>query len=710
MLDYGAEAKQSAAHARASNTDSVQPRSGFGVAQALALALRHKLFIAAVAFACAAAGFGLTKALTPRYLATAQIYLDPRGLPGVEKDAAAGQDSTGFINFVETQTRIITSQLVLERVVSAEKLTSDPEFDAPPSLLSRLLGRRAADGDPVAGAIRTLGSKIVVRRPERTFIIDISVSTNDPNKSARLANAVAQAYIDVRGTMHSDAAQQAATAFTSRLGGLRERLLGAEKQLEEYKAANGFVGTREAYIDEQSLKEINQQLTFARTRLEDARSRYMQAQRASRSDADVAAIASSLNLSTLTSLRSQQAEAQQKFADISADLGPRHPAVRNAAARVAETRRLVQAELGRLRSSLHKDYERARGTEEALQRDLERLQHKAVVSAQASVKLRDLEREVEVSRSIYESFLTRSRRTGEAQQLDDASMHIITMAAPPITRSFPPGAVFTSAVGFLGGLGLGFGFVLLRERGGWAARPEGEEAARPALASRRPESLAVTDATRFTVRDPVASRDALELTRLGIPFVRPFADRRELEAVVSRLSSLIGARERPLVVAFVGDAPGAIRTIMAVNVALALRLAQFEVALVDADETETALTALIEEGSSGLADSGEPYVETRDAVLLALPAIDDEPVGAVGRIIDGFRRGRPSRMDIVLCDGADEATLDKADWVVPVLGRDQDDESVAAELPEAALAKIALILRVDHSNPWLPRSEARRSA
>ncbi|OAI31004.1 hypothetical protein A1351_06870 [Methylosinus sp. R-45379] len=689
-------------------------RSSLTPGRLISLALRNKLFILSVALACAVGGYALTKLLTPRYVAAAQIYLDPRGLPGLEGDANQGQDSTGFINFVETQTRILTSQVVLERVVEAEKLTDDPEFGASTSLFGKLFGRfgRAPTKEEIVdGAVRALGTKVMVRRPERTFIIDIAASSDNAQKSARIANAVAQAYIDVRSTMHKDAAQQAATSFTGRLDGLRERLLAAEKSVEAYKAENGFVGTRDSYIDEQRLKELNQQLTFARTRLEDTRSRFEQVQRAAHSDTELAAIAANMNLMTLNALRGQQAEAAQKLADLSAELGPQHPVVKNATARLAETKRLVNTELARVAVSLRKDYERARSTEEALNREMQKLEGKAVVSAQASVKLRDLEREVEVSRTIYESFLTRSRQTGEARQLDAASTHIITMATPPIARSFPPGAGLMTGAGFVAGLTLGLGLAFLRERGFGGAPESGPRRD----VETEPVRVAVTDATKFTVRGPTAGPERLELTRLGIPFVRPFADRRELEAVVSRFGALVAeSAHRPLVIGLVGDAPGSIRTVMAVNIALALRLQHLEVALVDADRDHAALTVLIEDGLEAFGDADDPFVRTGDSVLLALPAIDrrSRAAGAVERIVDGFRDGIPAEVDIVLCDGvgSDESMFERLDFVAPVLGRDQDEETAIAELPAALRAKIAVILRVDHSDPWLPRRDARRRA
>jgi succinoglycan biosynthesis transport protein ExoP len=708
MLDYGAETTAVAERATVPAVEARRADKAVTLTALVALALRARYLILSIALLGGAIGFGLSKGLTPRYVAAAQIYLDPRSLPGLEGDNPA-QDSNGFINFVETQTRIITSQAVLERVVSNDKLFDDPEFGGAPSLLFRLfgLGAQPTQAERVAGAVHTLGSRILVRRPERTFIIDISATSNDPKKSARLANAVAQAYIDVRGSMHSDAARQAASSFTAGLDSLRERVLSAEKAVETYKAEHGFVGTRELYADEQRLKELNQQLTYARTRLEDTRSRYEQARRAHSSDSDLADIASSMNLMSLNNLRNQQAEASQRLADLSADLGPQHPVVRNAVARLAETKRLVAAELSRAAGSLRKDYERARSTEEALSREVSRLESRAIASAQASVKLRDLEREVEASRSIYQSFLTRARQTGEARQLDAASTHIITMATPPTARSFPPGAALMSGAGLAAGLAAGLGVAFLRDRRRLAPDATPEKSAD----DRVPESLAVTGATRFTIRGPAERSVILELTRLGIPFVRPFADRRELDAVASRLAEMAAASERPLVIGLVGDTPGAARTVMAVNIALALRLEELEVALVDADEKKASLTVLIEDGVEALGDARSPYVETRDGVLLALPSIDGSSAapGAVARILRDLRRGRPAPVDVVLCDGvaADGAALDLVDRIVPIVSGDKSATDID-DLPEALRAKLALILHFDHPDPWLPRKEEPR--
>ena len=52
--------------------------------------------------------------------------------------------------------------------------------------------------------------------------------------------------------------------------------------------------------------------------------------------------------------------------------------------------------------------------------------------------LRELERDVQASRAVYESFLVRARETGEQERLDTKNIRVISRAELPQRRSFPP--------------------------------------------------------------------------------------------------------------------------------------------------------------------------------------------------------------------------------------------------------------------------------
>ena len=171
-------------------------------------------------------------------------------------------------------------------------------------------------------------------------------------------------------------------------------------------------------------------------------------------------------------MRSQQAEAKQRLADALADLGPRHPQAIEAQARFDAANKAVDGELDRFARAQRIEYQRAKATEADLQRQLELLKRQTHTDDQAMVGLRDLERKAQAARDVYELFVNRSRDTGEIQEVAPVRTKVISVAAPPKQRSFPPSATALAAMGFVGGLALGFLIALAREAKGESAARE----------------------------------------------------------------------------------------------------------------------------------------------------------------------------------------------------------------------------------------------
>src|SRR5262249_52763969 len=75
--------------------------------------------------------------LVPRYRATAQILIAPTDLRGVEKDVlvSPAQTADASVLQVESESRVLTSDKVLMRVVQKEDLANDPEFRGRKSML-----------------------------------------------------------------------------------------------------------------------------------------------------------------------------------------------------------------------------------------------------------------------------------------------------------------------------------------------------------------------------------------------------------------------------------------------------------------------------------------------------------------------------------------------------------------------------------------------
>ena len=179
--------------------------AGFSVLEFARVLWQRKIAIVSAGLICACAAVMIGKSLTPKYSATAQLYVDPRELQLVERELTPrAQDVSGLAMVVESQARLITSNSVLLQVIQDTGLDKDPEFGGgnAKGAIASLLGLFGIEmkpaGDAKLGqmaALETLIRHINVKKTDRTFIVDIEVWSNDPAKAAMLANAISRAYL-----------------------------------------------------------------------------------------------------------------------------------------------------------------------------------------------------------------------------------------------------------------------------------------------------------------------------------------------------------------------------------------------------------------------------------------------------------------------------------------------------------------------------------
>ncbi|SFM20393.1 GumC family protein [Methylobacterium pseudosasicola] len=412
--------------------------------------------------------------ITPSlYTATAQILIDPRDRQVVLNDVNPGALSPdGGIAQVESQVKVIESDAVLGRAVTQVGLESEPGFGVTQqglvsrtvaSLREMVLGPKAERPvDPRGRALDQLRRKLAVKRADKVFVIDVVVTTVDPDLSARIVNAIAAAYLADQTEARSDAAKRASGDLRGRLDELRNAVNAADKKLEDYKARNGLIASSGRLVNEQQLTDSNARLVAARGRTAEAKARLQGIKDARGQAVGSGAMPEAVQSSAVDRLRGQYAELAAKEADLRTNLGERHPYIAAVRTQMQDVRRLIDAELNRIAGAAETEYQRALANEKSIAADLEKLQRQSVATAQSSVQLRELEREVEAARTVYNTFLVRTREIKEQSGIDSSNARIITSARPPQDASWPPRLILVAAA-LAGGLGLGAGLALTRE-------------------------------------------------------------------------------------------------------------------------------------------------------------------------------------------------------------------------------------------------------
>lgn len=459
-----------------------------------ALLRRRKGWIA-TALALALLGGVATAALVPRsFVATTQLLVEPTDLKAIEN--AVTQPSTqaeAFVDQIESTRRVVSSTSVLGRAAAATGLTTDPEYVAPRSGLAALVadarnlvhtGAPAAPPDPMTLVLGQLSKRLTITRSERTYVLDVSVKSADPAKAARIANAVVDAYLAVQANARADATRRVSAALTGRLGDLRDRMRDAEAAAQAFKAAHRLVIANGNLVSDAQINEASTQLSAAQSRTVAARVR-LAGMDATAASHDLGAIPESLQSPTVTALRGQLAQATKAEADAAVNLGPRHPRLVQLQSQVADARRSVTDEIARIRQSARNEYERARADETSLKANLDHLQDASTRVSADMVEFRELDRDAETARTLYQAFVARARETAEQEQLNTTNAWVISPATPPLDRSFPPPAAVILMVALAGGLAAGIGAAVLREatdRRVWSASRVAELTGAPVLA------------------------------------------------------------------------------------------------------------------------------------------------------------------------------------------------------------------------------------
>ncbi len=292
--------------------------------------------------------------------------------------------------------------------------------------------------DPELKALRQLKKRIGVKRSDKAFVVDVFVTTETREKSVRVVDAIAQSYLDDQAEARAAASGRASSALGGRLEALRAKVQEAEDRVVQYREEHKILAAGGILVNEQQLSEMNVQLNASRGKTAEARARYEQITRARRAGAEGGAIPEAVLSQTIGQLRTQYAEVARQRAELGALVGPRHPSIVNLDAQILGVQKLINEELARIAAAARSELERAQASEQALEADLERLKQTAVSTNQASVRLRELDREVEASRAVYQAFLTRARETGEQRSIDNTNARVISSATPPRDKSWPP--------------------------------------------------------------------------------------------------------------------------------------------------------------------------------------------------------------------------------------------------------------------------------
>ncbi|MCW5733934.1 MAG: polysaccharide biosynthesis tyrosine autokinase [Enhydrobacter sp.] len=407
---------------------------------------------------------------TPMYKASSRIMLDTRTFKVMSTEAALSGVDTLNLGAIQSELEVIQSEFLIGRVVDRLGLASNPEFNGtkPPGFLDSSLApirelwhsgiasllsppqppasqaspapraARTDDSDPRRrAAIATVASHLSVTLLGRTFVILITVESTDGTMSARIANAIAEVYLADQVDNKNEANRRATEWLEERLAELRRNLQVSEDAVANFRREKGLAGSPEGVVSAQTLSDLNTRYINAKTRRIEKESRLVALSKASLNPNELANISEVANNAGLNALRQQEADLNRRIAEYQTIYGPNHPKVVQARAELASVRGRFLAATQSITLAIRAELDAAKTEEEELRVQVERSSVMAGATSQYEAELKQLEREAQSNRALYESFLSRFKELREQQDIQRADARILAYAWPSGAPSSP---------------------------------------------------------------------------------------------------------------------------------------------------------------------------------------------------------------------------------------------------------------------------------
>ncbi len=422
---------------------------------------RFRLFISVLMIVLALVAV-VTLRLTPTYDATSKVVLNARQTQAL--------DVSAFISGMSPDTAVVTTEVELiggrsmaTRVAEELNLYTVPEFnplaEGKVDLLERLIPPQFAGEPPSENVIKArtidrLMDRVTVERAGVTYAIDVTATSEDPELAAAIADTYARQYLIDQLDQKFETYELMTDYLDTAVARTRGELRAAEIAVEQYRNETGLLSAEGSLLSEQQVSDLQAQLIIQEASLAERQAKYSAVNRRLSLGAGADAISDVLSSQTIATLRAKQADLARRRADLETRYGPKHPLVENIASESADLTAQINGEVGRIVAGLKNEVDVARERVLSLRRSIEELRDGLTADNQALVRLRELEREAEVSRRNYEQLLQRSQQAQLFEDLAEADARIADPASVPADPSFP-NKKLNAALGLLLGTAMG---------------------------------------------------------------------------------------------------------------------------------------------------------------------------------------------------------------------------------------------------------------
>ncbi len=532
-------------------------------------------------------GFLVTLNVEPTYKASAKVMFDPQ-----LREIAAGARVTSVISGedgIQNEIQVLRSTALLNRVIDELNLSAVPDFnpEIERSWLSTLRStlhtsfpgyfRPPDENKDSVSEIPDLQRRVIATRVAEGLqltpipssrVIEIGYVSQDRSLSAQVANAFAEQYIDDQLEVRLSTTRAATEWLSSRVDDLRVRVQRAEQAVAAARSAQSDKAGQSLEITRQQLEALIDTFSETESAARTAMADYDRLRNALENEADFGTVSEFRDSAILAGFVTREINLRNQYAILASTLPADHYSVREIENSLENVLKLQKAEAARVVEIARTRWRSLEQQTDRIQSEIRLLDRKVLQEAQDELNIRQLEREADASRRVYETFLERLNAASEQVKLESADARILTLAEPPLTSYSQP-RKYAFVVAFIGGILASILLIYLRDRFGNTFRSTEEI-----------ENITDTDVFGLTPmlkakRDPAAVfRDFA---------MHPKSELAEAVHGVRTSIMLNKGAKTPQVIMFTSSNPGEGKSILAALTALSASRINAKTVLVDCD-------------------------------------------------------------------------------------------------------------------------------
>lgn len=329
-------------------------------------------------------------------------------------------------------------------------------------LLLGLKGIQLTNRELLEELIEELQEQIAISQIRDTRLLNIVVEDNSPELASRIANTLAQKYIEFDLANRLSSANENLEWLNKEVYAVKKRLEDDERKFFDYKQSNKVfsLAGKQKVID-QKITELNNEYLLTRNKRQEIEAKLDEIEKQKGSNTDIAYVRSILNNISIDEIYASLTNLELEYSRLKKVFKSKHPKIQQVTGEIAKITAKLKTELGKEIENLRVQRTVLLNHEKVMEQNLLEFEEDALDTSAKELKYTILQRDMDTSQKLYDTLVAKIKESGVVSSGATSNIRVVERATIPVEPSKPnkkKSILLSIIFGLLGGVGLAFVF------------------------------------------------------------------------------------------------------------------------------------------------------------------------------------------------------------------------------------------------------------